>query len=90
MAGRIANENVLFERVSKMIPKNLIKKGYDANDIIESVECDEIDGGESGYEPSYWVYLNDGFITENGCGCHTLHEDTLRELKVMMSTIVEE
>ena len=86
--SRQVDEATLWERLNKMIPKSLKDKGYTIVDIVEDVECDDIDGGD-GYDPSYWVYLNDGFVSEHGMGSHTLHEDTLKELKKQMSRIVE-
>ncbi len=78
MARRITSESVLMERVVKMLPKNVPARA------IKSVECDPWDGANGG--GSYWVYLNDGWIC-NCMGCHTIHEDTLAELKVMVQDI---
>lgn len=86
MARHITDELDLYLRVEKMIPKHLKAMGFDVDDIVESCECDEIDGGD-GYDPCYWVYLKDGFITENGCGSHTIHEDTLADIKAQMSCV---
>ena len=69
--ARITSEAVLMERVKKMLPK-----GVPAS-AIESVECDPYDGENGG---SYWVYLHDGWMA-TGTGCHTIHEDTLAELR---------
>lgn len=74
----IRDESILMERVIKMLPK-----GVPAS-AIESVECDPYDGENGG--GSYWVYLNDGWIC-NAMECHTIHEDTLKELKVMVRDI---
>lgn len=72
MARRITDEKVLMERVIKMLPKGIPATA------IESVECDPWDGLNGG--GSYWVYLHDGYIA-TGMGCHTIHEDTLADLK---------
>lgn len=72
MARRITDERVLMKRVVKMLPKGIPASA------IESVECDPWDGLNGG--GSYWVYLNDGYIA-TGTGCHTIHEDTLTDLK---------
>ena len=67
-----------MERVVKMLPKGV------PAEAIESVECDPYDGENGG--GSYWVYLNDGWICVP-MGCHTIHEDTLAELKPMVQSI---
>lgn len=74
--ARITSEKVLKDRVVKMLPK-----GVPAS-AIESVECDPYDGENGG--PSYWVYLHDGWRCEDG---HTIHEDTLADLKPMVRSI---
>ena len=86
MARRITDNFELYLKVEKMIPKHLKDMGFGVDDIVEDCECDEIDGGD-GYDPCYWVYLRDGFITEYGCGCRTIHEDTLKEVRLQMSMI---
>ena len=76
--ARITSERVLMDRVLKMLPK-----GVPAS-AIESVECDPYDGDNGG--GSYWVYLHDGWICPT-MGCHTIHEDTLAELREMVREI---
>lgn len=80
MARRITSEAILMERVVRMLPKGI------PTTAIESVECDPWDGENGG--PSYWVYLAPGYICPS-MGCHTIHEDTLRELKWMVSEVME-
>ena len=74
----ITSEKILMERVVKMLPK-----GIPAS-CIESVECDPYDGANGG--GSYWVYLNDGWRCVL-MDCHTIHEDTLKDLKEMVRSI---
>ena len=78
MARRIKDEKILMERVIKMLPK-----GVPAS-AIESVEYDPYDGDST--PDSYWVYLNDGWICPT-MGCHTIHEDTLKELAEMVGEV---
>lgn len=76
--ARITDEKTLLARVVKMLPKGIPASA------IESVECDLYDGLSGG--GSYWVYLANGYICP--CmGCHTIHEDTLAELKPMVKSI---
>ena len=76
--ARITDEAVLMDRVIKMLPKGIPASA------INSVECDPTDGENGG--PSYWVYLNDGYISPE-MGCQTIHEDTLKELKNVVGCI---
>lgn len=76
--ARITSEKELMERVIKMLPKGV------PAEAIEGVECDPWDGGNGG--GSYWVYLNDGWISPT-MQCHTIHEDTLAELRPMVREI---
>ena len=78
MARRITDERILMERVVKMLPKHIPASA------IEGVECDPFNGEDGG--PSYWVYLNDGYIAV-GMGCHTIHEDTLAALRYEVQNI---
>lgn len=78
--ARITDEAVLMDRVIKMLPKGI------PSTAIHSVECDPTDGCNGG--PSYWVYLQDGYISPE-MGCHTIHEDTLKELRDVVRGIEE-
>ena len=66
-----------MERVIKMLPKNV------PAEAIEDVECDPYDGDNGG---SYWVYLKAGWKSPDDW-CHTIHEDTLAELRYMVKGI---
>lgn len=70
MAKRITNTKELQERCTKMLPKGI------PAEAIASVEYDEYNAGGTG---AYWVYLVAGY--QDGTQCHTIHEDTLAELK---------
>ena len=77
----ISNERVLMDRVIKMLPKSV------PPEAISSVECDPQDGGPDGFGPSYWIILRPGWMcTESEC--HTIHEDTLGDLKRMLNQVV--
>lgn len=78
MPKRIKDEKVLMERVIKMLPKDVPASA------IESVEYDPWNGLET--PDSYWVYLNDGWICPT-MGCHTIHEDNLRDLAEMVGEV---
>lgn len=80
MSRRITDEKVLLNRVIKMLPNGIPVSA------IESVECDPYNGENGG--GSYWVYLHDGYIAA-GMGCHTIHEDTLSQLKEEVQQITE-
>ncbi len=82
MAKRITDERVLKERVIKMLPK-----GAPA-DAIAAVECDPYDSVNKDFGPSYWVYLNAGWICPEMEG-HTIHEDTLSDLRPMLKQVRE-
>ena len=76
--ARITDESILMDRVVKMLPKGV------PSDAIASVECDPYDGANGG--GSYWVYLDAGWrcvLTD----CHTIHEDTLREVRPMLKSV---
>lgn len=77
---RITSEKVLMDRVLKMLPKGI------PAEAIDSVECDPFNGLNGG--GSYWVYLKEGYICPT-MGCHTIHEDTLAELKLMLAEVKE-
>lgn len=79
MSRHITSEKVLKERVIKMLPKGI------PAEAVSDVECDPVDGGECGNDPSYWVYLAHGYQADPGC--HVIHEDTLKDLKVMMDLV---
>lgn len=77
------NEKDLLARAEGYLPK-----GIPADAIID-VEVDT-DGNTDRLDGiSYWVYLRDGFKTEKGRGCHTVHEDNLKDLKTAMQNIVK-
>lgn len=75
--ARITSEKVLLQRVMKMLPKGV------PAEAIESVECDPYNGSNGG---SYWVYLNAGWRSPDDY-CHTIHEDTLDEIRQMVRGI---
>ena len=79
MPRRITNEQVLLDRVIKMLPKGV------PAEAIEDVECDPWDGEDGG--PSYWVYTAPGWLVAD-MDCHTIHEDTLAKLKPYVQSIV--
>lgn len=79
MPRHITDENILFQRVIKMLPKNV------PVEAIEAVECDPYDGEDGG--PSYWVYTAPGWLVSY-MDCHTIHEDTLAKLKPYVQSIV--
>lgn len=79
MPRHITDENILFQRVIKMLPKNV------PVEAIEAVECDPYDGEDGG--PSYWVYTAPGWLV-SWMDCHTIHEDTLAKLKPYVQSIV--
>lgn len=81
--SRITNENILKEKVIHMLPKHLKGKN-----VINSVEIDYGYNGDSPDGISYWVYINDGYRTENGYGWHTIHEDTIIDIKKELKRIV--
>lgn len=78
MSRHITDETILMQRVLKMLPKGI------PAEAINSVECDPYDGENGG--PSYWVYLSNGYWCPT-MGCHTIHEDTLSELRWMIREI---
>ena len=78
MPRHITDENILMDRVLKMLPKRIPKEA------IEAVECDPYDGEDGG--PSYWVYTAPGWLVAD-MGCHTIHEDTLAKLKPYIQSI---
>ena len=78
MPRHITDESVLLDRVIKMLPKGV------PTEAIAEVECDPYDGENGG--PSYWVYLNTGWICPL-MECHTIHEDTLAKLKPYVKSI---
>ena len=78
MARRITSEADLMARAKKMLPKGIPETA------IHSVECDPTDGENGG--PSYWVNLSPGYWNPT-MGCHTIHEDTLQELRSMLKDV---
>lgn len=70
--ARITDPAILRARAEKMLPKGIPASA------IESVECDPEDGSNGG--GSYWIYLANGYWNPT-MGCHTIHEDTLADLK---------
>ena len=79
MPRHITDEATLWDRVLKMLPKNV------PPEAIEDVECDPYDGEDGG--PSYWVYTAPGWLVSY-MDCHTIHEDTLAKLKPYVQSIV--
>ncbi len=82
MPRRITDESILMQRVIKMLPKGI------PAEAIDDVECDPMDGGDDMNSPSYWVYLKAGYrcyLTD----CHTIHEDTLKDLKPYLESVEE-
>ena len=79
MGRYITDEAVLMERVVEMLPKDIPATA------VYGVECDPYDGGD-GDKPSYWVYLNSGYVCPE-MGCHTIHEDNLKNLRSMVKSI---
>ena len=76
MAGRrVKSEQYLLERVWMMLPKGI------PTSAIKGVEIDDMCGWNG-----YWVYLNDGYISPD-MGCHTIHEDTISELRSVVGNI---
>lgn len=76
MAGRrVRTEQDLMERVRKMLPKDIPASA------IAGVEIDNSWGWNG-----YWVYLHDGYRSPD-MGCHTIHEDTLKELAYMVGNV---
>ena len=73
--ARIKTEKELLDRVLKMLPAGI------PAEAIAGVEIDNIAGWNG-----YWVYLHDGYISPE-MDCHTIHEDTLAELKALVSNI---
>ena len=82
MERRITDERILMKHVIKMLPKGI------PEEAIESVECDPMDGGPDMEDPSYWVYLSEGYICPL-MECHTIHEDTLADLKIYVGSVKE-
>ena len=78
MPRHITDENILMDRVLKMLPRGIPKEA------IEAVECDPYDGEDGG--PSYWVYTAPGWLVTD-MDCHTIHEDTLAKLKPYIQSI---
>ena len=77
----IWDEAVLLERAISYLPKGI------PAEAIHYVECDPCDGEFGG--PSYWVCLREGYICAD-MGCHTIHEDTLKQLRQVMKSIYRE
>ena len=76
-------EEILLERAKSYLPK-----GFPV-DVIKYVEIDTDGNSERPDGISYWVYIKNGYKTEKGRGCHTIHEDNLKELRIAMKNIVE-
>ena len=76
------NERQLLERAQKMLPKGI------PAEAIESVEVDRYGNSDAPDGISYWVYLRPGFVTERGAGCHTAHEDNLKNLAGELSGVI--
>lgn len=72
--SRQISEFELARRVRKWLPKGI------PAEAIEDVECDPYDSVRVDGSYSYWVHLAPGYIAP-GLGCHTIHEDTLAEVK---------
>lgn len=80
--ARAITEQRLYEVATKAIPKGLPR------DIIADVEIDTFSNSDRLDGISYWVYLVSGYRTEGGAGCHTIHEDNLKEVSDMMWSVV--
>lgn len=78
---KITNET-LMERAKSYLPKGI------PTDIIQDVEVDTYGNSERADGISYWVYIQGGYKTEKGRGCHIVHEDNLKDLKTAMKDIV--
>ena len=78
MPRHITDENILMDRVLKMLPRGIPKEA------IEAVECDPYDRENGG--PSYWVYTAPGWLVAD-MDCHTIPEDTLAKLKPYIESI---
>lgn len=77
-------EETLLKRAMEFLPKAV------PAEAIQSVEVDDWGNSDRADGISYWVYLSDGFRAEKGRGCHTIHEDTLSELKKALRDVVAE
>ena len=42
-----------------------------------------------GREDGYWLYLNEGYKSENGYGCNTIHEYNRRDLMEQIRQITK-
>lgn len=82
MARMIENEETLKERVVKMLPKRIPASA------IDDVEYDRLSSVKREWGGSYWVYLRAGWEFKD-TGCHTIHEDNLRDIRVQLYKIVE-
>ena len=78
MARRL-NDCELIERAKGMLPKGI------PSSAVISVDSDLYDGEDGG--ASYWVYLDYGYQCTL-TGCHTIHDDTLKDLKVSLKHVV--
>ena len=76
MARRINNEITLMERAVEMLPAGIPAEAVAEVEIEYS--CGEFNG--------YWIYLKAGYICI-AMDCHTIHEDTLADLRSMMATV---
>ena len=74
--AHLKSEKDLMDRVVQMLPAGV------PADAVSGVEIEDGWGGFNGY----WVYLNKGWICP-AMECHTIHEDTLRQLKMMVASI---
>ena len=69
-------ENTLKTNVNINIPKKYIQ-------AIKEVDYE-------GREDGYWCYLKEGYVSENGHGCQTIHAYTKKELLEQIRKIVKE
>lgn len=81
--AKAVSEEKLMDIARKALPKGMPKEA------IVSVEVDCYGNSERSDGVSYWVYLRSGFRAEGGRGCHTIHEDTIKEIKDALWGVVE-
>lgn len=81
MGKRINSREELWERAAAMLPKGI------PAEAIGDVEIDyEYDAVGRRCFNGYWIYLAAGFICKD-MECHTIHEDTLAEIKEKMESV---
>ena len=75
MARHIKDKMTLWKRAEAMLPAGIPETA------IADVEIDDICEWNG-----YWVYLEIGYICAE-MECHTIHEDTLKDLRYMLSHV---